>query len=338
MPKQPQKTFQEHLFNRIKEILPAGRSLADAVAEVLRISPDSAYRRMRGDTLLVLDEARELAREFQISLDALFDLRDDFIVFQRTEVDAGGYDFTRYLTGIHRQLKMVDGCREKDILYLTKGIPLFHLFPFRPLLDFRYYFWMRNNVEVPELLEQKFSTGLLPPEAEAVGWEILRLYNRIESIEIWSSENIKSTLLQLAFCRDAGLMTARQAAEVSASLRQMLRHLQAQAERGSKYLPSESPQFRKENFRFFYNGMGLGNDIILTTCDGRSVLYLNNDALDYLTCTDEAYCGKVREKLEGIMRRSTLISRVGEQQRNMFFNGLYAKMEEEMLRYRIMDI
>src|SRR4051812_12477307 len=61
--------LQEYLFQRVKEKLPATTSLADAVAETLFISNDSAYRRIRGETPLVLEEARTLCNRFSISFD-----------------------------------------------------------------------------------------------------------------------------------------------------------------------------------------------------------------------------------------------------------------------------
>lgn len=326
MPKPTEKTLQEHLFQRIKEILPPGKSLADIITEVLHLSPDSAYRRIRGETLLVLDEARELCRQFGISLDEVFELKSNSVVFHRTEIDARAYDFATYLHGIRHQLKQLDAFREKSILYLTKGIPLFHVFPFKPLLAFRYYFWMRTTFEMPELLQQKFSLQLLPAETAAVGLDILSLYNKIPSIEIWSTECINSTLLQIDFCRDSGLMTAGQAFDVTDSLQQMLEHLQEQVATGRKFLPTETAGSKKDNFQFFYNRMGLGNDLILTMQEGTKTLYVNNDALDYLTCTDDAYCEKLLQKLQTIQRRSTLISNVSEKQRSIFFNKLFAKL------------
>jgi len=333
MPKPAQKTLQEHLFQRIKEVLPPGKSLADVVCEVLHLSPDSAYRRIRGETLLVLDEAQALCREFGISLDALFQLKSNSVVFNRTEIDAKTYDFTSYLKGILHLLQALDKFSDKSILYLTKGIPLFHVLPFRPLLAFRYYFWMRTTFELPEMLQQKFSLSLLPAETEAIGKDILCLYNKIPSLEIWSTESINSTLLQIDFCRDAGLMTKNQALEVTDSLHQMLQHLQAQVECGRKFSPAESPVSKKDNFQFFYNRMGLGNDIILTTHEGSKTLYVNNDALDYLACTDEAYCNKVQQRLQTIVRRSTLISSVGEKQRSQFFSHLFAKLPRRELSH-----
>ena len=334
MPKPTEKTLQEHLFQRIKEVLPPGKTLADVVSDVLHLSPDSAYRRIRGETLLVLDEARELCRQFGISLDELFELKNNSVIFNRTEIDASVYNFTTYLKGILQLLQHLDGFREKNILYLTKGIPLFHVLPFRPLLAFRYYFWMRTTFEVPELMQQKFSVGLLPAEIDNVAKDVLAIYNRLPSAEIWSTECINSTLLQLDYCLDAGLMTAGQAGEITDSLHLMLQHLQEQAGYGRKFLPTENPVSKKDNFQLFYNRLSLGNDIILTTHENSKTLYVNHDALDYLSCNDEAYCHKVHQKLQTLLRRSTLISSVGEKQRNMFFNSLYTKLPLHRLNHQ----
>lgn len=41
--------LQQHFFDHIKERLPTHLSLVDEVAELLSISNDSAYRRIRGE-------------------------------------------------------------------------------------------------------------------------------------------------------------------------------------------------------------------------------------------------------------------------------------------------
>ena len=54
-------TAQDFLFQRIKEMLPQDVSLVDAVSDLLHVSGDSAYRRIRGETPLVLEEANNSA-------------------------------------------------------------------------------------------------------------------------------------------------------------------------------------------------------------------------------------------------------------------------------------
>ncbi|MBA2329659.1 MAG: hypothetical protein H0V91_08575, partial [Flavisolibacter sp.] len=60
--------IQDTLFQRIKEKLSPNQSLADVISEILFVSNDSAYRRIRGETPLVLEEAQLLCQHFDISL------------------------------------------------------------------------------------------------------------------------------------------------------------------------------------------------------------------------------------------------------------------------------
>src|SRR5687767_9358833 len=101
----PEKQLQDYLFQYIKEALPPSRSLVDTVAEVLHVSQDSAYRRIRGETLLVLEEARTLCQEYNISLDQLLNRSANSVVFQSMEQATSVTDFTTYLRGILHELK-----------------------------------------------------------------------------------------------------------------------------------------------------------------------------------------------------------------------------------------
>src|SRR5262245_8041106 len=96
----PAKQIQEYLFQHIKEVLPAGASLADTIADVLHISQDSAYRRIRGETLLVLEEAKILCEAYHISLDQLLQLTNNSIVFHNIEIEEADGDFANYLRNI----------------------------------------------------------------------------------------------------------------------------------------------------------------------------------------------------------------------------------------------
>jgi hypothetical protein len=151
-------------------------------------------------------------------------------------------------------------------------------------------------------------------------------YNSVPSTEIWSVESINGILLQVAYYVQAGLMSRDDMQQVYAGLRHTLEHLQLQAAYGCKFMPGEDPRSKKENFRLFFNRMGVDNNTILTTGEGQRRVYLNYDALSYIETTDEGYCQIVHEKLQSNMRRSTLISSVSEKQRNMFFNTLYGKL------------
>ena len=60
--------LQKELFNQIKNSLPPHISMADAIADLLNISYDSVYRRIRGEKPIHLEEVKILCEHFAKSL------------------------------------------------------------------------------------------------------------------------------------------------------------------------------------------------------------------------------------------------------------------------------
>ena len=321
----PEKQIQEYLFQRIKEMLSAGETLVDVVADTLHLSQDSAYRRIRGETPIVLEEAKILCSKFGISLDLLLNLNNRSVVFDNVVLGATNLNFTTYLNGILHELKTLNAHHHKTITYITNDLPFFYQFCYQPLFAFRYFFWMKTMVQDPAFLNAKFALDCLPKATEALGKEVLNVYSQIPSTEIWNTESINGILTQIIYYLEAGFMNKADAAKVYEALRKTVEHIQSQAEWGCKFLPGENLHVKKENFRLFHNRVGLGDNTILTTRDEGKKLYLNYDALSYMTTTDESFCNMVQQQLQTIIRRSTLISTVSEKQRNIFFNVLYSK-------------
>ena len=321
----PAKQLQAYLFQRIKEVLPPGASLMDTVADVLHVSQDSAYRRIRGETQLVLEEAKILCDKFSISLDEALNFRSGSVVFNQVVLGVTPNNFTIYFKGILHELNALEIHQHKSITYITNDLPFFYQFCYQPLAAFRYFFLMKTMVQNPAFMHQNFSPDCLPAAAEAIGKEALAVYSKIPTTEIWNTESINGILTQIVYYVEAGFITKADAVKVYEALYKTIVHIQQQAEWGCKFLPGEHLQVKKENFRLFHNRVGLGDNTILTTRDEVKEVYLNYNALSYMTTTDEAFCNKVHQQLQTIIRRSTLISAVSEKQRNIFFNTLYAK-------------
>ena len=62
--------IQKAIFQQIKGLLPPHFSFVHEIAEVLGLSYDSAYRRIRGDKVLSFEELYKLSAHFKISIDA----------------------------------------------------------------------------------------------------------------------------------------------------------------------------------------------------------------------------------------------------------------------------
>ncbi len=81
----PQDSIQSSFLDQVRSRLPANLSFVDELAEILNISRDSAYRRMRGETILSLDEVKIICNHFGVSLDSLLSsfCRDGFFSIAR---------------------------------------------------------------------------------------------------------------------------------------------------------------------------------------------------------------------------------------------------------------
>ena len=324
---------QDFLFQKIKELLPPNASLAETVAGILHVSSDSAYRRIRGETLLVLDEARQLCEHFHLSLDQLFNLSSGYILFRSDRIHYKTHTFENYLTGILRQLQQVNGCSNKEIIYLSKDIPLFHNFLLPPLASFRYFFWMKSILKHPDFETRHFTPDCFPEELKNVIVEMMKIYNNIPSVEIWNTECVNSLIFQVEYYKDAGYFSSSgDIKTVYDAAEEILWHLKNQAEHGCKFLPEQNPQHKSDNFKFFYNRITLGDNTIMAITDNIKTAFLNYDVMNYMATRDEKFCNDTYVELQSIMKRSTLISSTGEKQRNIFFNFLTEKIRERKKR------
>ena len=320
---------QEFLFQRIKEKLPHGDSLAESIGSILHVSSDSAYRRIRGETALTLNETSDLCSFFGISMDMLLHAGSRSVSFEFCRLEPGQYSFTAYLSDILGKLKDVHGSRQKQIICLTKDIPLFQQFLFKPLFEFRYFFWMKFIVQDPAFQQRQFAFDSLPLEVENLGHQIISTYSDIPSVEIWNAECVSSVIYQIEYFAQAG--TFRSKADVLRiydSLLEWLHHLRVQAEFGVKYLPGQNPEFRPQNFQLYYNQLILGDNTMLATAGSVQTAYVNYNTLNYLQTSDRTFCEQLQKELNSLMRRSAQISVVGEKQRNGFFGIMEERIRD----------
>jgi hypothetical protein len=325
----PLNHAQEFLFQRIKELLPVSVSLTDAVSEILHVSNDSAYRRIRNETPLVLEEAKLLCEHFHLSLDQVLNIKGNSILFENIRINNQQYSYEKYLSDLIKLMQHINRFKQKEIIYLTKDVPLFHNFYFKPLIAFRYFFWMKAILQHPDYATRAIDINGISPEVQSMSMELTKGYTQVPSIEIWNTECINSAISQIEFYKDRGLFSSGADIKiVYQALEETILHVKAQVEFGCKFIPGENPQTKKTNFTFFYNRIILGDNTILVITDNVKTTYLNYDVLNYIMTRDENFCNLCNDDLQNLMRRATVISQTSEKQRNIFFGILLAKIED----------
>ncbi len=317
------RNLQISFFNRIKDIIPATASLADELADVLEISIDSVYRRLRGETLLNVNEVYKLCTHYGISFD-LFTHQAKNIAFNYNELKTPE-GFHTYLSSIYEDMKQIARAEKKQIIYAAIDVPIFHHFKYPELSAFKMFYWMKAVVDLPSLQGKKFSVTHVSPEYAKIGKEIYKVYQNIPSVEIWTDETINSLIKQIEFYWDAGYFeTQEDALTVCRQAKEEIETLNKQAETGNKLMKPGN----EENFVLYHSRIEIGNNCILTKKGDIESVYLSVHTFNKIITGNPGFVNDSKQWLENLIKKSDLISGVSQINRYKFFKRASGKIEK----------
>jgi BetR domain len=321
-------TIQQQVFNNLKNALPPHLSLVDELSGLLGISPDSVYRRLRGEKPLTLQELKIICEKYNISLDQMLQLKSDAVVFQAPKLSGSHFSVDEYFSSFIGNLKHFNSFGQKQILYSCKDLPPWYFYYYPEIAAFKTFVWLKTLMNHPDYLYKKFSLKEYPfTDCFQLGQQTNKMYNLIPSSELWSSEVITASALQLSYYRDAGLFAdIRDLHLVIDSFLLCLDHIQQQAEKGYKFMPGENHSQNVVPFKLFINEILLGGNEVLVELNGTRISFIPFNFLNTMHTTDTRFTEISYGFYHTLMSRSTLISEAGEKERNRFFSRLTEKI------------
>ncbi|WP_193217773.1 MULTISPECIES: helix-turn-helix domain-containing protein [unclassified Imperialibacter] len=316
--------IQASFLGQIRLKLPANIAFAEELADLLNISRDSAYRRIRGETLLSIEEVTLLSNKFGISLDALLAQTSETVMFHVRQVSTTGFTFEKYLESIKGNLEMINSFPDKELVYCAKDIPIFYYFPYPELAAFKMFFWMKTVLRYPELENKKFSSSYVSGVLKGIGDKIWSLYSRIPSTEIWSDETIIVVIKQLQFYLECGLFEDNKSYKVIlGQLNDMIGNIRHFAETGTK---STKPGEQGGAFSLYKNEILIADNSIFFKMSDKRVAFLTYNTFNILSTSNPSFCRSTEDHLANLINKSSLISSSAEKERSKFFN----RMEKEI--------
>lgn len=315
------ESVQSTFLEQVKKKLAAHVSLADEIAEVLNISRDSAYRRIRGETVLSLDEAKTLCTKFGLSLDSLLAIQSEIVPFRHLIVNNRPETFEHWLRSMLENLELIEKYSgDKQIVFSAKDVPVFHYFRYPELCSFKMFFWMKSVLNHPELQDKKFSPSLVRHELLTLARKISRVYNAVPSVEVWSDETTNVTLKQLEFYHESGFFNSPgDGATILEQYAHMNRDIKEYAACG----------FKEPNtpFTLYKNEILIADNTILYRMGDKKTVYISHNITELLLTAHDTFTGQTENFINNLQSRSVLISTTGEKERNKFFNRIEEKTE-----------
>ncbi|NJO24732.1 MAG: hypothetical protein HC867_01515 [Bacteroidia bacterium] len=319
---------QQQLFQFIKTRLPAETSVADEIAKLLNISSDSAYRRMRGEKQVTMEELYIMCSHYRISIDQLMDIRTGGFLFQGNLLNSKTYRYNDYLKGLLHNLAYINSYKQKEFIYLCKDTPIFHYFVAKELAAFKYYFWMSTLLFFPEYRNKKVDFADYPDELEELGRKVIELYGLIDSVEIWNIESWNTTLHQIEYYLDSQMFKSDEdALKVYEATEKILDHLEEQAKRGYKFNIDDPDKKPLGKYSMYFNETVIQDNSMMALLDNSKIAFVPHTSINYMMTRDVNYCENYYQYVQNLMRRSTLISEVSEKERSRYFRRMRERID-----------
>lgn len=324
--------MQEVFIKHLKQVVPSNVSLVDDIADLLKISNDSAYRRLRNETELSLDETYKICKHYRISVDSVFSNKGGSVTCNYIKLTDSEENFESYLTSLLNQLERLQKSEDAKIIYAAEEIPIFHSFFSKELAAFKLFYWQRSVLNIPTYQTKKFDWDVISEKQLELTDKIHKSYLKIPSTEIWTDETINTTIKQIEYYFESGAFKEKEDAIL------VLQELKKMAQAINQYAESENKnELNNSNitpFNLYNSDLVIGTNCIHVTIAGSVISYISFNTMNSLTTSNHQFCEEIEHWMKNLIKKSTLISSIAEKQRFQFFSKAYKAIDLSIERIK----
>ncbi len=306
------KNLHEELIKLLKEQTPTEENPVNVLMESLNISKEAAYRRLRGEIQLTLDEAIILAKKLEVSLDNLLEIYwENKYTFHISpiEINSSIKEYHKTLSEIiyaYDYIKSDPACCTYIIGKLLSPTLYFKYKEFSKFTLFKWIYLVQDSNKYTTL-----SDVIVPPNLEQLYKPFMDAAIQIPTTYILNDFLFTSIMNDLNYYYKINLLTRDDIAILKEQTILIINDLEDIAERGTYKGGAEVSIYIADTyFDISYNYVS-GNHF--EAC-GIGVYGLN-----FLSCQHPKIVQYQKSWIESLIRHSTSISRSGESQRMIFF-------------------
>lgn len=321
--------LQKKLFGLIKTQLNPEESLGFIVSELLSISMDAAYRRLRLETPLTIQETQKLCVHFNLSFDKLIALSEGNVLFDYTPLELYDFSLENYLEGILQGLTRLKALKEPQAYLTINNVHFFQALNFPQLIRFRLYFWAQIHLMIPSFQNTKFKHEKISVRAFDLGRQILQSYNQIETVEILDMDLMKGFMRQIVYYLEMQMFDdPSYAVFLIDRVEAFLEHYQNQISIGKKYIFGTEPPAQGNLLKVYVNDTINTDATFLYGNQEMNGVYLTHNIMSYLHTFDKSYVKDTKSIFDRQISNSSMISEINVKQRNQYFNELGVMVSE----------
>lgn len=319
---------QIHFIELLKKAIQANINIAEEVSSVLNISADSAYRRLRCETEITLNETIILCNHFDIPLDSLNSDRPDSVSFRIHKLSDDFDSFIGYLDALKLDIEWMAKAKQKQIVYAAEDLPVFYSFFFPALARFKLAYWNKSVQNIAEMQTLMVEDINIPENWHEKVQGIVSNFLNVGSTEIWNEDTLKSTIRQIRFYWEAGFFRNKETAiEVISDLMNIVTLIKNQCDLGKK-MNFYKGAYTDADYTLYISDLMIGSNCVMMHADNRTASYIGYNTFNYMRTSNSSFNEQENKWMQNQISKSTLISKVSEKQRNQFIKELQSQVKQ----------
>ena len=314
---------QRHFFEILKTRIPEQYRLVDVVEEVLKVSTDSVYRRIRGDMELSFTELYTLSQKFNISIDEVFSYQSgQSAMFHYMPVDLSNQEsYIAYIKRLLGTMTAFKSISENELYFSAQDIPFYHFLAYPELLFFKLYAWYdtlnRTPISYSEFYNNLDRDAILP-----IYQQMADAYQLIPSKEIWTNQTIDTILRLLEHYFETGAFENKESVLLLISqLTELMNTVKKYADVACK------GGNKKTSFSLYLCSVDLENNFMLIKRGENMSCNIKLYTVNSIATENKSLCMETAKWLDDLISKSILISGASTKERFRFFQTSKNKID-----------
>lgn len=314
---------QQKLIELIKQKIGKDDAIGLVISDVLNISTDAAYRRLRGEKALTIHELGELSKHFDVSMDKLFEVTQKSVTFDYLSLNDATFSLELYLSSIRDSLLNLKSKKNPALILTINNTPFFQLLNFPELVRFKLFFWMKMHLQLNQYHDMDYSDFEFSSVEKQLIAEILQIYIGIPSTEVYDSELLQGFAREVQFYNDSNYFkNSSEANLLFENMHSLISHMEDQALKGQKFKVNTEALGNTGNLNFYFNETLNAVASFYYSSDESDGLFLAHNFMNSLHTSNKSYVEDTKIVLDRIILNSSKISESNSKEKNQFFGKL----------------
>jgi predicted DNA-binding protein YlxM (UPF0122 family) len=296
-------TEKNKLFNIIKQKLPKNVLFTEEIADVLDVSYDASYRRIKGKTSLAFEEALKLAKHYKISnnIDGLIELYKEMSSYT----------------------KSFNLNQDTNVIYTARDIPFYHVKTDTLYWKFRVYahvYFLQKNFSEKHISFYDFKPKFL---ALKEARDFRNTFKQTNITDIWGDSTINNSLHQIFYFYKTNMLQKEDALILCDEIKNIVKEIEE-----SSKVNSLTTDGKKGSFQLFHSKLlNLNHTIFFKNKNKKGVL-ITYGSFSHIKIEDQGICNEIDVYIRKQLQLAKKISSDSEIERKVFFTVMYEKIEQ----------